>query len=113
MFNLWALEDEQIVYELNQKLTSYILVYYNHSLALAITSVASNKGAVAVISYKKSNGQMRSIDFASQKFTGVKLRYSTIEKDSLVVKEIHDYEYGRCFTLLIDHKPLERIFRKN
>ena len=61
-----------------------------------------------------SNGIRRPIAYASRTFNEHEQRYSQIDKEALAtvfgLKRFHLYLYGRHFTILTDHKPLERIF---
>ena len=60
------------------------------------------------------NGTRRPIAYASRTLNEHEKRYGQIDKEALVImfglKRFHLYLYGRHFTILTDHKPLERIF---
>ena len=60
------------------------------------------------------NGTRRPIAYASQTLNEHEKRYDQIDKEALTImfglKRFHVYLYGRHFTILTDHKPLERIF---
>ena len=71
-------------------------------------------GLVPIIMHVYSNGTRRSITFASRTLNEHEKRYGKIDKETLTMmfglKRFHVYLYGRHFTILTDHKPLERIF---
>ena len=71
---------------------------------------ASPYGVGAVIMHVYLNGLRRPIAFASRTLK----RYGQIDKEALAImsglKRFHLYLYGRHFTILTDHMPLERIF---
>ena len=60
------------------------------------------------------NGTRRPIAYASRTLNEHEKRYGQIDKEALAImfglKRFHLYLYGRHFTILMDHKPLERIF---
>ena len=71
-------------------------------------------GVVAIIKHVNSNGTRRSIAYASRTLNEHEKCYGKIDKVALTMmfglKRFHVYLYGRHFTILTDHKPLERIF---
>ena len=62
------------------------------------------------------DGSEHLISFASRTFTKAERNYSNLERQALavifVVKEFHQYLYGRQFALETDHKPLESLFNQ-
>ncbi|XP_059059126.1 uncharacterized protein K02A2.6-like [Achroia grisella] len=110
----WTSEDTQITNDLKNILTSNeTLVHYDEKQPIYVSSDASDKGIGAVL-FHKMNNIMRPVAFASRTLSETERRYSTIDKEALgivySVTKFHQYLYGRKFTLLTDHKPLERIF---
>ena len=69
----------------------------------------------AVLSHRYSNEEKKPIAFASRSL-GAAEKYSLLEKEGLAivfgVKKFHHYLYGRRFTILSDHKPLQHIFKE-
>lgn len=85
--------------------------YYNTSEPISLEVDASQKGLGAVL--VQSNGP---VAYASKAITPTQSRYSNIERECLAVTfgilRYHHYLYGRRFTVVTDHKPLEVIFKK-
>lgn len=111
----WSNEDTEIFENLKKTLTSTdTLIHYDPNKILVVSSDASNVGTGAVLSHKFPDGTLKPIAFASRSFSDVEKRYSTIDKEAAglvyAVTKFHQYLYGRRFTLITDHKPLERIF---
>ena len=59
------------------------------------------------------DGQERSIAYASRILSSSEQNYPQLENEALsfifAVKKFHPYNYGRSFSLLTDHKPLQAI----
>ncbi|XP_053968616.1 uncharacterized protein K02A2.6-like [Anastrepha ludens] len=90
------------------------LAHYDEQLPLVLATDASSYGIGAVLSHTYPDGSERPMAFASKTLDRHQVRYSQIEKEGLSimfgVKRIHQYLYGRPFTLITDHKPLVSIF---
>ena len=60
------------------------------------------------------NGTRRPIAYASRTLNEHEKRYGQVDKEALAImfglKRFHLYLYGRHFTILTEHKPLERMF---
>ncbi|XP_026752395.2 uncharacterized protein K02A2.6-like [Galleria mellonella] len=114
---VWTEDDTNIVNELKNILTSSdTLTHYNGNEPIYVSSDASDKGVGAVL-FHKINNVMKPVAYASRTLSDIEKRYSTIDREALgivyAVTKFHQYLYGRKFTLLTDHKPLERIFSQN
>ena len=81
---------------------------------MELSADASPYGLGAVIMDVYPSGTRRPIACASQTLNEHERRYGQIDKEALEInfglKRLHVYLYGRHFTTLTDHKPLERIF---
>ena len=90
-----------------------LLVHYDAKRELRLACDASSYGVGAVISHVMDDGQERPIAFASRTLSASERNYAQIEKEALSlvfgVKRFHQFLYGRKFTLMTDHKPLQAI----
>ncbi len=95
-------------------MSAEVLTHYNPELPLRMAADASSYGIGAVISHVLPDGSEKPISFASRTLSPSEKNYSQLEKEALSltfgVKKIHQYLYGRKFTLITDHKPLTAIF---
>ncbi len=109
---LWQ-EDHQAIFEKVKQLvsTNICLQYYNPSIDVQLEVDASIKGLGATL---VQHGQP--VAYASKALTPTQANYSNIERECLAVvygiQHFHHYLYGRHFTVISDHKPLEVILHK-
>ena len=87
------------------------LKYYNPHQEAFLEVDASMKGPGPALVQKDGP-----VDFASKSLTPAERNYSNIERECLAVVHVtlrfHHYLFGRHFTVVTDHKPLEMIFKK-
>ena len=91
------------------------MAYFDTQKDTYITVDASPVGISAILSQKtKGNDNEKVVSYASRALTDVEKRYSQTEKEALAivwgVEHFHLYVYGKEFTLITDHKPLEVIY---
>lgn len=89
-----------------------ILQYPDFNRPFILTTDASNVAIGAVLS-QGPIGSDKPISYASRTLNDSELNYSTIEKELLAIvwatKYFRPYLFGRKFTILTDHKPLQWI----
>lgn len=113
----WTEECEQTFQESKKLITSEnVLTYYDPLKPIFITCDSSGYGVGAVLSHK-IKGVEKPVLFASSTLSENEKKYSNLERESLAIifslKKFHKYIYGRNFTLVTDHQPLQFIFGKN
>ena len=111
----WTPACKQAFRDVKHALTSEsVLAHCSPTLPMELSVDASPYGVGAVIMHVYPNGLRRPIAFASRTLNEHEKRYGQIDKEALAImfglKRFHLYLYGRHFTILTDHKPLERIF---
>lgn len=90
-----------------------ILKYPDYEKPFILTTDASNYSLGAVLSQGKIGSDLP-IGYASRTLNNAEQHYSTTEKELLAIiwstKYFRPYLYGRRFTIVTDHKPLQWLF---
>ena len=98
-------------------LSSQVLMHYDPDQEIVLACDALESGIGAVLSHRQPDGTDKPIGFVSQTLTDTEKRYSQLEKEGLAcvfgVTQFHAYIYGRSFTLITDHKPLQGLLGQN
>ena len=110
----WGKEQQKSFDEVKRLLTSEsLLVHYDPSKEACD---ASQYGLGAVLSHHGPNGQEQPVAYASRSLGAAEKNYSQLEKEGLAIifgiKRFHQYLFGRRFSILSDHKPLQHIFNE-
>ena len=107
-------EKNAFVASKEQLLSTQVLVHYAPNLDVVIACDALAYGVGTVLSHRMSDSTERPIGFVSRTLSETEKKYSQIEKEGLAcvfgVTRFHEYVYGRHFTLITDHKPLQSLF---
>ena len=111
----WTEQCEQAFSKAKLLITSeLVLTHYDPALPVTLACDASPTGIGAVLSHIMPDGSERPVAFASRSLTKTERKYAQIDKEALSivwgVKKFYVYLFGRRFTLVTDHKPLESIF---
>ncbi len=103
-----------------EKLTSALsasecMAYFDMQKDTYITVDASPVGLSAILSQKTpGKDDEKVVAYASRALTAVEKRYAQTEREALAivwgVEHFHLFVYGKEFTLITDHKPLEVIY---
>ena len=107
-------DDHQTIFEKVKQLvsTNICLQYYDPNEEVHLEVDASIKGLGAALVQNNKH-----VAFASKALTSAQANYSNIERECLAVvygiQRFHNYLYGRPFTVISDHKPIEVIMHKS
>ena len=112
----WGPQQEKAFQDAKASITSEcILVHYDPKKELVLACDASPYGIGAVLSHR-IEGDDKPIAFASRSLAPAEKKYSQLDKEGLAiifgVKRFHQYLFGRHFTILSDHKPLQHLFKE-
>lgn len=92
-------------------MSSSLLVHFDPDCSLSLSCDASPYG---VLSHQLEDGSDQLIAYASRSLAPAEKKYAQLEKEALAivfgVKKFHHCLFGRDFTILSDHQPLEHIF---
>ena len=84
--------------------------HFDPSKEIVLASDASPYGVGGVLAHVVPDGSEKPVAFVSKTLSSAERNYSQIEREGLAlvtcIKKLHQYLYGRPFTLLTDHKPL-------
>lgn len=90
------------------------LGYFDVNDDTFVIADGSPVGLGAVLIQKNASGNFRIICYASKTLTPTEQKYAQTEREALSLvwacEKFHHYLYGKCFTLITDHKPLIVIF---
>ena len=108
---IWEEDHEETFQRVKASITERSIAYYDANKPLELEVDASMKGLGACL---VQDG--RPIAHASKTLTLTEANYSNIEREMLAVvhgvERFSTYLYGRSFTIVSDHQPLEIICRK-
>ena len=111
----WGVKEDLCFNKAKTILTSpTLLVHFNPEKQLVLSCDASPYGIGAVLAHQLDADSQKPICYASRTLSPAEKKYSQLDKEALAivfgVTKFHQYLYGRCFTLLTDHKPLTSLF---
>nr|XP_042894766.1 uncharacterized protein K02A2.6-like [Parasteatoda tepidariorum] len=93
-----------------------VLVPFDPSLPIVLTTDASPTGIAAVLSHSKQ-GVERPIAYASRSLTNSEQNYSQLDREALAVifgvTQFFNYLFGKHFKLITDNEQLTRIFHSH
>ena len=110
----WSAREEEAFRSAKELLmSSRVLVHYDPQKEIVMACDASEYAIGAVLAHRQQDGRDQPIAFASRTLTEAERKYSQLEKEGLAcifgVTRFHSYVYGRTFSLITDHKPLQGL----
>ena len=110
---LWSAECQDAFFKYKELLTcEAVLAHYDSVKPIKLACDASTYGLEVVLSHTLQDRE-HLVAFASRRLTKAKRNYSRIEKEAFAivfgVKKFCKYLFGRCFSLITDHKLLLSI----
>lgn len=113
----WSEKHQKDFDSLKSALSNFVpLAFFNSDLDTPtfVTTDASSYGISAVLSQQDSNtGEERPVYFLSRKLSDMEQKYSVSEKEFLAVlwgvERLHQFLYGRYFTVRTDHQCLKQL----
>jgi hypothetical protein len=112
----WNDSHQRALDEIKNRLTSdTIMTYFDPNMPTELIVDASPVGLGAILTQRTSlSAPPRVLSYASKALSPVECRYSQTEREALAVvwgcEHFHLYLYGKHFTTVMDHKPLERLY---
>ena len=89
------------------------MAYYQPHAVTNVIVDASPVGLGAILAQKQEDGQFKPVVYASHALSPTEQRYSQTEREWLaafwLTQKLHYYFYDREFTIVTDHKPLEKL----
>ena len=110
----WGDSQEQAFCKAKELLSSSpLLTHYDPERPLVLSCDASPYGVGAVLSHCMEDLSEQPIGYASRTLSPAERKYAQLDKEALSIvfgmKHFHQYLYGRKFTILSDHKPLQYL----
>ena len=112
---IWNRKCEIAFNKLKEEITSKnVLTPFNVNLPVTLATDASPVGLGAVLSNIMEDGTERPVAFASRSLSKAEKNYSQLDKEATALiwglRKFFQYCYGREITIIVDNKPLSRIF---
>lgn len=111
----WGVEQDAALSKLQDRLTSETtMAYFDPNMNTELIVDASQVELGAILLQKDKSDRKHIIAYASRALSDVERRYSQTEREALTIvwscEHFHLYIYGKEFTMVTDHKPLELIW---
>lgn len=111
----WGVEQDTALSKLKDSLTSdTTMANFDPNMNTELIIDASPVGLGPILLQSDKREMMHIIAYASRALSDVERRYSQTEREALAIvwscEHFHLYIYGKEFTMVTDHKPLELIW---
>lgn len=112
----WSTQHKEALATLKRLITQQpVMAYIDPTKSTEIYVDASPVGLGAILMQKTTpDATSQTVAYASRALTATEQRYSQLEREALAViwacQHFHLYVYGSSFTIITDHKPLEKAF---
>ena len=112
----WTKQQEDAFQLLKNEITSdSVLGFYDPSKSVELITDASDYALGGILVQEGKDGLMRPITYISRSLTERECKYSVTEKEALAlvwaIEKLHMYLYSNHFTAVVDHQPLQFIFK--
>ena len=111
---IWKEQQQKSVTKLKECLTeASTMAYYQPSAETKVIVDASLVGLGAILTRRQQDGSFKPVAYASHALSFTEQRYSQTERAGLAAfwatQKFRYYLYGRAFTIVANHKPLEKL----